>query len=283
MSKIIKFIFFLIILTGGIYLYGTKIEIKNIKVHEYNIKSEKITENFNGFKIVHVTDIHYGRVFNKQDLKKLINKINNFEPDIVVFTGDLIDKDTKMTTTKATKISEELNKISATNGKYIISGNNDLKFDEWENIITNGGFINLNNNYDTIYNNGYDFLLLGGVSSLKDKESIINKNQKTENFLNSFEKNGPIYKILLMHEPDYIDQLKNNPYDLVLAGHAMGGTVKIPFIGPVYTKEGAKKYVDGHYKINNTDLYVSNGIGLSKYNFRFLNTPSFNIYRLIQK
>lgn len=271
------------LLIGGIYLYGTYVEVKNLKVHEYQIKNEKITENFNGYKIVHLSDIHYGRVFNLKDLKKLVKKVNNFKPDIVVITGDLIDKDTKMTTTKAEKISTELSKISAESGKYAISGNHDMKFDEWENIINSGGFTNLNNSYDTIYNKGYNFMVIAGISSFKDKEAITNKNQKTENYLNSFEKDGPIYKILLMHEPDYIDQLKNNPYDLILAGHSHAGQIKIPFVGPIYTPKGAKKYTDGHYKVNSADLYVSNGIGVSLYNFRLFNTPSFNVYRLIQK
>ena len=283
MLKHLKFLLLLIVLIGGLYLYGTYIEVKNLTVHDYKIKNENITDNFNGFKIVHLSDIHYGRIFELSDLKKLVKKVNEFDPNIIVITGDLIDKNTKMTTAKAEKISTELNKLTSSNGKYIISGNHDLKFDEWENIINQSGFINLNNSYDTIYNKGYNFMVIAGLSSFKDKEDINNKNQKTESYLNSFEKDGPIYKILLMHEPDYIDDLKNNQYDLILAGHSHGGQVKIPFIGPVYSPDGAKKYTNGHYKINNSDLYVSNGIGVSIYNYRIFNTPSFNVYRLIQK
>ena len=174
-----------------------------------------------------------------------------------------------------------INTIYCNNG--FVNGNNDIKFDEWDNIINNSGFINLNNNYDTIYNKGYDSMFIAGISSMADKESIVNKNQKAENFLNSFEKGGPSFKILLIHEPDYIDELKNNPYDLILAGHGHGGIANIPFIGPIWKENGAKKYTDGHYKIGESDLYVSNGIGLTKINFRLFNNPSFNVYRLIQK
>ncbi|MBR2833453.1 MAG: metallophosphoesterase [Bacilli bacterium] len=275
-----KFLFFIILLGGLIYLYGTYIEIKNYKTYDYKIENKKITDNFDGFTIVHISDIHYGRIFEKEDLKKIVKMINNINPDIVVLTGDLIDKDTKMNTEIASDITKELSKINTNNGKYAISGNHDAKFDEWENIINNSGFINLNNNYDTIYNKGYDFLFIAGVSSFKDKESITSKNKNAEEFLNKFEKDGPIYNILLMHEPDYIDDLKDNKYDLILAGHSHNGQINIPFIGPVIKPTGAQKYYNEHYKINNSDLYISNGLGVSKYNYRIFNSPSFNIYRL---
>ena len=66
-------------------------------------------------------------MFDEDRLKKLVNSINEQKPDIVVLTGDLIDKDTNMTIDEANKISAELNKINSTSGKYAISGNNDFK------------------------------------------------------------------------------------------------------------------------------------------------------------
>ncbi len=277
---ILKLILSLILIGIILYLYATYIEPKIIKVNDYKITNQNITDNFDGFKIVHLSDIHYGKNFNLKDLKKLVKKINKQNPDIVAITGDLLDKHTKLTNTEVEKISKELDKIDAICGKYIIKGNHDTKFDEWTTIIKNGGFIDLNNTYDTIYKNGYNFMMIAGISSFDDKESIINKNQKNQNYLNTFEKNGPIYKILLMHEPDYINDLEENPYDLILAGHSHGGFIKIPFIGGIYKVNGAKTYTDGHYKLKNSDLYVSNGIGLSLINFRLFNTPSFNVYKL---
>ena len=277
-----KFILALILIGLFIFAYGAYIEPKHFKVNEQKIESSKITDNFDGFKIVRISDIHYGNLFGLKDLKKLINRINELNADIVVLTGDLIDKSTKMTTSMASEMASELNKIEATSGKYAITGEDDVKFDEWSNIINNGGFIDLNNNYDTIYKNGYDFILIAGVSSFEDKESIVNKNQKTQNFINSFEKDGPIYNILLMHEPDYIDDLEDNKYDLILAGHSHNGQINIPLVKDFLIPEGAVKYSNGHYKLENSDLYVSNGIGVSDVNFRLFNTPSIDVYRLVK-
>ena len=263
--------------------YGFLIEPTLITVKEQKITITNLPDNFNGFKIVHISDLHYGRVFNEKSLKKLVKSINEQEPDIVVLTGDLIDKDTKMTNSLAEKISNQLNKISSTAGKYAISGEDDLKFDEWTNIITNSGFTNLNNSYDTIYKNGYESIFIAGLSTNQDKLNVNEKLKAPIEYLNSFEKNGPIYKILLIHEPDTINDMSTNPFDLILAGHSHGGQIRLPLIGPIIIQEGAKKYHENHYKIENSDLYISNGLGVSDFNFRLFNTPSYNLYRLVQK
>ena len=277
--KLFGLIIELTILISLIIAYSYYIEPKLLTFKEYNIKNESITENFQGFKIIHITDIHYGKNLGKEKMNKLVNSINEQKPDIVVLTGDLIDKKTKMTIELSTEISDSLKQIDAIIGKYAITGDNDLKFDEWTNIINNGNFKNLNNTYDTIYKNGYSNILIAGASTAKDKLSINDKLNKTIEYINSFEKDGPIYKILLMHEPDYIDDLDNNKFNLVLAGHSLHGQIKLGPI-PLLIKEGSKNYNLSHYKIENSDLYISNGIGTEDYNYRLFNTPSYNIYRL---
>ena len=280
--SILKLIIFIILITALVIAYGFLIEPKLITVKEHKITVNNLPDNFNGFKIVHISDLHYGRMFDEDRLKKLVNSINEQKPDIVVLTGDLIDKDTNMTIDEANKISAELNKINSTSGKYAISGNNDLKFDEWTNIITNGGFIDLNNTYDTIYKDGYQNIFIAGASTLQDKQSINDKVKTSIDYLNSFDKNGPVYKILLLHEPDVIDDINVNPFDLILAGHSHAGQVRLPFIGAIYLPDGAKKYYESYYKLKNSDLYISNGLGVSDFNFRLFNTPSYNLYRIVK-
>ena len=277
-----KIFIIIILIISAIIAYGFLIEPKLITVKEQKITIENWPDNFNGFKIVHISDLHFGRIFDETSLQKLVNSINEQKPDIVVLTGDLIDKDTNMTTSMANKISELLNKIDATTGKYAVNGNNDLNFDEWVNIVTNGGFKDLNNTYDTIYKNGYQSIFIAGASTSNDKLSINDKLKTTIDYLNSFEKDGPIYKILLLHEPDTIDDLSVNPFDLILAGHSHAGQIRLPLIGPIILPDGAKKYYENHYKIENSDLYISNGLGVSNYNFRLFNTPSYSLYRLVK-
>ena len=277
-----KIFFFIILIVVAIYFYGTNISTGMITINEYKIQIDDLPDNFEGFKIVQFSDVLYGTNFGEENLKKVVEKINETNPDIVIFTGDLINKSNKMTTEQTDTISEILSEIESSSGKYAINGDNDYNFDEWQNIIKNSGFTNLNNTYDTIYKNGYDYLLIAGASTFADKESINDKLKDTIEYINSLETNGPVYNILLMHEPDYIDDLTSNPFDLIIAGHSLGGQVKLPVIGALIRKDGATKYCDGYYKLETSDLYFSSGLGSENYKFRLFNTPEINVYRLIK-
>lgn len=276
--RFVKWILMFLFLCILVVLYSYYVEPRLIGFKEYEIKNENVTDNFDGFKIVHISDIHYGTVYDKKLLSDLVLSINRQEPDIVVLTGDLIDSKTKMTIDMGSQISEELSKIEATIGKYAINGEDDLKFDEWTNIISNGGFVNLNNGYDTIYKKGYNFMFIAGLSSKGDKMSVNDKLGETINYLNSFEKDGPIYKILLIHEPDLVDEIEGVKFDLILAGHSHHGQIKL-YNYPLFVPVGAKKYPLGHYGLDGGVMYVSNGLGTSDFDFRLFNTPSYNIYK----
>ena len=82
-----------------------------------------------------------------------------------------------------------------------------------------------------------------------------------------------------MHEPDKVVDLQNK-YDLILAGHSLNGQINIPLIKQLLLQKGSKKYYKNHYLINNTDMYISSGIGTTKFKYRLFNKPSVNLYRL---
>lgn len=280
---IIKFLIIFVLIITVILLYSRFIATKGLITKEYKITSSNIQDNFHGFKIVHISDIHYGRTTDKKNLEKIVNEINLLKPDIVVLTGDLIDKDTKLTETLKSEIIESLNSISVTIGKYSISGNHDTSFSEWESIINNSGFKNIGDNYELIYSDGYTPILLAGLSSnLNNQTDITERYNKILTYATE-ENIRDLYKILLIHEPDYINNIDYSNFNLILAGHSHNGQVRLPFIGGIVLPNGAKKYYKEYYKLNNTDLYISSGIGTSQISFRLFNKPSINFYRLTNK
>ena len=288
LKKIIKFFLIFIIFSCGCLLYGRYIATTGLFVKEYKITDSKITDNFHGLKIVHISDIHYGRTVKNRELKNMVKKVNELRPDVVVLTGDLIDKDTKLTEKMSNNISSILSKIDPSIEKYAIMGNHDVKFDNFNIIIENAGFVNLNNTYDNIYKNGNSNILISGVSSNYYKnDRDINYNMKsTFDYLNSFNEDDskkPIYNILLIHEPDFIDKIDKSKFDLILSGHSHNGQVRFPIIGATILPPYAKKYYKEHYTLDDTELYISSGIGTSAINFRFFNRPSINFYRLTNK
>lgn len=279
---IIKFIIIFILIITAILLYSRFVATKGLVTNEHKITNGAIYDNFHGFKIAHISDIHYGRTTDKKDLEKIVKEINKLKPDIVVLTGDLLDKDTTLNEDIKKDIIEELSSINVTIDKYAISGNHDLYFSEWENIIKESGFKNINDNYELIYNDGYNPLLLAGISSnLESKVDIKERYNKISNYITNDGNN--LYKILLIHEPDYIDSIDYTNFNLILAGHSHNGQVKLPVVGAVVLPQGAKKYYKEYYKLNNTDLYISSGIGTSNISFRLFNRPSINFYRLTNK
>ena len=165
LKKILWGIGIFILIVSGIILYARFIGTSGLYVKEYKVTNSSIPDSFYGTKIVQISDIHYGRTIKKQELQNMVNKVNQLKPDIIVLTGDLIDKDTMLTDKMATVISDILKQLNGTIGKYAITGNHDYKFDKWATIISDSGFMNLNDRYDIIYNNSTKPIFLGGLST----------------------------------------------------------------------------------------------------------------------
>lgn len=279
---ILKIIFILLVIIFCLLLYSRFVSTSGLKVKEYHLTNSNITDNFNGFKIIHISDIHYGRVINNKRLEEIVEKINSLKPDIVVLTGDLIDRNVKLEQEDIELLTKTLLKINVTIDKYAIKGNHDYSFTEWNNVIENSNFINLGDKYELIYKNGYDPILIAGLNSMQENISFATRFENIQQEINK-ENIKSIYNILLVHEPDPIDEINLDNYQLVLGGHSHNGQVRLPLIGPLVKADGAKKYYDEHYKIGNTELYISSGLGTTGLDFRFFNKPSFNLYRITNK
>ncbi len=259
-----------------VVLYAIFFGTKGLEVKEYKIVDSSLPISYYGLKVVHFSDMHYGRTIKEKELKILVDKINLTKPDIVVFTGDLIDKDVILTEEIKTILEENLKNIKSTYGNYYVKGNHDIYFSTFDLIMSNSSFIDLNNNYDIITNSYHDRIFIGGTQTYDNKKPELDVVE--ENLLN----NEYNYKIFLLHMPDSIEYLENE-FDLILAGHSHNGQVTLPFIGAIIRPTGAKKYYNEYYKVNNTDLYISSGLGTSNINIRLFNKPSFNLYRIVNK
>ena len=259
-----------------ITLYSRYIGTNGFIVKEYPIVDSKIPSNFYGIKIVQISDIHYKMTTIKNKLEDIISEINLLKPDIVILNGDLFDKDIEYSKNDYKNLTKLLNKIDYNIAKYAIKGDNDLNNKNWEKVINDSNFINLNNTYELIYYNSLEPILITGISSNSNiKKTIKNINEEIKEKYN--------YSILVLHEPDYIEKINYSNYNLILAGHSLNGQIKLPFIGGISRPKGSKKYYDEYYKLDNTNLYITSGIGTNKFKFRLNNKPSFNLFRLRNK
>lgn len=261
----------LLLIIGILFIYARYLGTSGLVIEEYSIINEKIPLNFHGLKIVQFSDLHYGTTIKEEELKNVINKINELNPDIIFFTGDLIDNSYKISEDEEKLITKELNKLEPNIGIYAVRGNHDIN-DNFENIIKNTNIKLLNNQNKLLYfnNSSTPIMLIALDDNLKGTQNI-------DNAFN-FEDND-YYKILITHEPDDYDKLPKN-VNLFLAGHSHLGQVRLPFIGSIYNMEGAKKYKEEKYEIDETNLFISGGLGTTKIKYRFLDKPSINFFRL---
>lgn len=274
--KILIIFFFLIL---SILLYSRYIETKNILVKEIKVINSNLPDTFYGYKLVQLSDIHYKTTIGREELKNIVKKVNKIKPDIIVITGDLLDKNTIYTDNDITNITKILSDINC-KYKYIITGENDLN-DKFTNIVEKINFILLDNTYELIYNEDIFPILVGGVSTINDKKNIDEKITEIENAINKY---NVKYNILFVHEPYIIEKINYNNYQLILSGHTHNGQINIPIIKDIFMPDKQSiQYNNFHYKKENTDLYVSPGLGTSSFKARLFNKPTINLYRLLNK
>lgn len=266
-------VFFIIIL---ILLFYIDYSSSSIITKEKRIRSDKIPTSMNGIKIIQFSDLDYGSTIFKSEVKNLVKIINIRKPDIVIFTGNLIDTNYKIKTKEQEELTKELQKINTTMGKYAVSGKNDKE--SFNTIMNQSDFTILNNEYDLIYKNDNNPILIVGLSSLINNTREIDK---AYSYFKEETHNSEIYTISIMSETDGLDNiLSSYNNDLVLAGNSLNGQIRLPFIGGIITRDGSKKYKDEYYKINNTEIFVSSGISSLDIGFRLFNHPSINLFRL---
>lgn len=278
MKKFLKWLFTIFIIIILIIIYARYIGTMGLITKEYTIKDNNLPNDFDGLKIVHFSDLHYNRAINIKKVKNIVKEINLINPDIVVFTGDLIDQDANLNNDDFDELTELLSEINAKYGKYAILGNHDYSKDK-DNVIkvyNNSNFTYLDNSHDIIYSKNNQKIFIGGINTVSYNQDDLSKTMELSNNEKSID-----YKIILVHEPDISSKIvKDYQVNLILAGHSHNGQIRLPIIGAIYTPEHAKNYYDNYYNIDGSNLYISSGIGVSTINYRLFNHPSINFYRI---
>ena len=218
-------------------------------------------------KAIHFSDVHLGRYYSISRLEKLVEKINREQPDIVLFTGDLFDKARFFTQFDET--ASILKELQAPLGKYAVWGNHDYGgggVRVYEKVLTEAGFTVLKNQSVECELPGGGWLQVSGLDDLKFGKpdySILTQGDDAD------------FHIVLAHAPDMAERIAPFQPDLILSGHSHGGQIAIPFIGPVYTPPGADNYKTGMHKLEDTLLYIENGVGTTGLPMRFGAFPGF--------
>ena len=251
-----------------------------LEINEYKIVSNSVPQNFHGFRIAQVSDLHNAE-FGEGN-SKLIQLLSQTEPDIIVLTGDLIDS--RQTDIRiALTFAREAMKIAPV---YYVSGNHEARVSEYEDLkmgLAEAGVIILENQKVEITQEGESITLMGidDPSFLEDylfgdSESVAR--QAIENLQN--ESDG--YTVLLSHRPEQFNLYVDTGMDLVFSGHAHGGQFRLPFVGGLVAPNQGfiPKYDAGQFTQENTTMIVSRGVGNSIIPIRVNNRPEIVVATL---
>lgn len=258
------------------YSYAWYIEPRLLSRQMYVIEHPKVPRAFHNFKILQFSDTHLGFHYDLEQLEKLVRKINEEEPDLLLFTGDLVDE--PQTYPFSPRLVDVLKKLHASKGKYWIYGNHDhggYGTEKIQQVMDASGFQLLQNEHRSIKNGNASFTLAGLDDVMLGKPDIARA---------LYGADEELFTLLMVHEPDVADRFTDRAVDIQLSGHSHGGQVQLPLIGHLITPPYADKYVEGHYSITQTfDLYVSRGIGTTRLPYRFLCRPEYSVFQLKHK
>lgn len=260
-------------LYGGIGIlasYPVLVETHLLHINHYNIPVSNLPHSFHGFKIVHITDIHFGPLVSLNFVRNVIHKANAIPADMIVCTGDYVHE--KHSKTHIDTVWPVLSQLKAQYGVYSVLGNHDhwADFEQSQYWLERTGQ-NLRHKSVKISKDGEDLWLAGAGDHFEDSLGIDKalKNVPPDNC-----------KIVLAHNPDSADQMFRSTVDLFISGHTHGGQVNIPFVGPLILPVANKNYSSGYIQSEKFGVFISRGIGWAIIPVRFNCFPEIAVLNL---
>lgn len=252
----------------------------DIVTSKIKYRNPKIPNGFNGYKIVHISDLH-NKEFGKNQ-KRLLKKIEETCPDIIVITGDLIDRRKYDLHTAMMLINGAIEMAPI----YYVSGNHEAWSGEYENIkdeLSSSGVQILDDKKVELIKDGEKIQILGlsDPAFLRDGYMDGTNSSKLEESLMKMSDDS-IFQILLSHRPELFHIYANEKIELIFSGHGHGGQFRIPFLGGlVAPNQGLfPKYTSGVHHEKESSLVVSRGLGNSIIPIRIFNRPEIIVITL---
>lgn len=272
LSRRVKVMIILALLIIGCIVFSIW-QNNSIVISNFDYNSVIVPEEFNNFKIVHISDLH-NKVFGKEQ-DKLIEKVEALEPDIIVITGDLIDR-RRYNLEKSMYFINSAVEIAPV---YYVSGNHEAwsgRFSEIEERLIEAG-VKIIDDSETEIRRGNSSIKLLGLSDpdflTSDYIDGTDTSKLEENLIRLSE--GEEFKILLSHRPELFELYSDNNIDMIFSGHAHGGQIRLPLIGGLIAPDQGlfPKYTAGSYTSSTSTMYVSRGLGNSLFPVRVFNRP----------
>lgn len=208
-----------------------------------------IPAEWNGLSIVHLTDFHFLGGLSRRYFEIVCELASSLQPDIFVFTGDVLDKQELVNW-----IPETLGKLKAPLGQYFVLGNHDWYHDPaaTRREFVRNGWIDLASRFVSVphrHASGSPLVLCGDETPWMGTHPDMS------------DAPAGAFQILLSHTPDNIAWARDNRMHLMLAGHTHGGQIRLPVLGPIYSPSYyGCRFASGVFWLEPTLMYVSRGV-----------------------
>ena len=264
---------YLMLASAGVILFIR--QLLNITVSKHTIVSSKIPESFDGFKILHLSDLHNNRLLCRDD--RLFHRIKELAPDIMVITGDIVDSFAP----QLEIVYDFAAKIAKICDVYYIPGNHEARILQRDILfrqLKNAGVKLLFDSREGIIRNNDRITITGLMDPKFEQKKTIRRIPDNMHVTLKLRELPPLednlFNILLSHRPEHFAIYANYYYDLIMTGHAHGGQWRFPVIGAVFSPgQGLfPAYTSGVYRTNESCMVVSRGLGNTKLPLR-INNP----------
>jgi predicted MPP superfamily phosphohydrolase len=252
--------------------YPVILERYIILTNYYRVAVPNLPKEFSGFRIVHLTDLHYGFLVPLAIIEEVVARANRLQPDIIVCTGDYVHE--RNSTRQIDLVWPVLGKLAAPSGVYSILGNHD----HWADTGRSEYWLNrtgqdLRHKSVRLEREGKRVWMAGAGDFLEDHRNL-------DGLLGDVPAGA--CRILLAHNPDTVDTSYSSRIDLTIAGHTHGGQVVIPLLGPPVLPVLNKAYTSGlTHSLRGNKVFISKGIGWTHVPVRFNCYPEIAVLELV--
>ena len=232
-------------------------QIYALELTTHEVRLESLPGEFDGFTIVQISDVHYGRFNSGEFIRRYVDIALGMKPDLVVLTGDYqtYSKDVESAAQLLSPLGEWSCRGRGGPGALAVLGNHDRESGEAHvmDALRRAGIKVLHNENVRIEKNGASIYVAGVADPWSYKADL-------DCALNGIPEGS--CTILLAHVPDFLTTARKREVALQLSGHNHGGQIKLPFFGALLVSSRyGRRYAEGFHKMGSTLMYASRGLG----------------------
>jgi len=272
---LLSIVLLILLLALGWEFYNSN---RRLSVEDCTIPLTDLPAAFDGLRIVHLSDLH-GAEFGEGN-RDLIAAVQAAGPDLIVLTGDLLDRFRETPHSYAVDLAAAMADIAPT---YFVTGNHEWALPDVPALkkqLQDTGVTVLTNRFEVLERDGQQLVIAG----IDDPNGYADQKTPEELAAEVTFSHPNTCWLLLAHRNDrFADQYSLLGADLVLSGHGHGGIIRLPFTDGLLSTDRTlfPSYTAGLYEENGSTLFVSRGIGNSGPSFRLFNRPQIAVLTLV--